>query len=231
MRGAITCLLVGAFVLGCNSATEPGHSKPAEPTSSPDTTRSPDTTLWGELMLIVNVSGDSTQFPTFFNAYLDGNLVGTVKPNDSLGSSATTGSHGVTIYATETEWCEGSNYTQLAYVLKHQVVTVAFNVDCPPLVGSGNIEVAIVATGNRIPDSFPVSLTRINGSPYSDSVDAAPNRSVEVTVTVGDYRIKVETRGCQWYAGFLFTTSQPVLRRAVLREGSAIRVTPHFFCN
>ena len=191
-------------------------------------------------MVVVNVSGDPTEFPAFFNAYLDDKLVGTVKPNDSLELPVNTGSHRVTINATETEWCDGSNHTQSADVLKDQVVSIGFSVSCPPLVGTGSIVVGVAAEGTAIPDSFPVSLTRINGAPFSLRVNAPATGAVELalgalqktvvtTVPVGEYQIKVETRGCEW-GYWWFATSEPFVVRAVVRTEATATVAASFYC-
>ena len=214
MKSAQTLLLLAALALGCDSTTEPLASNRE-----------------GAVLVLLQVTGDPTTDTTLFNVYLDGNIVGAVHVNDSLELTVVTGSHTVRIGSREetAAWCQIFSPPQAVRVASNQVLIVAFNVTCPPLVGTGILTLNVFATAPDLfppaPDSFQVTLTRINGPNYSQTVSVPANSSMKVTLPVGVYLI-TESSGCFDFA-VVFGQSPPYV---VMRSGTPASHTIDLLC-
>lgn len=193
MKKRPTSLVIALVAIGCSGApTEPG----ADVVTPPQ----------GTLDVRVNVTGDPSTGPDSYGIVLNTNLWAEVPPNKVLRASLPTGRYQLSLarfteslnpfapsVAVEPIWCAnvGANPQSVALV-EGIIQTVAFTVDCPPLVGSGQLSVTVAAGGVDKPREVPVIITRLtNGPKYSKTIGVTTNDSIATPLPVGVHQVAV----------------------------------------
>ena len=225
-------LLVLAFVaIGCSD--NPHGPAPVE-TAPPQ----------GELAIAVNVTGDPSTGPDSFNIASNGSYWLAVPPNGVVRRTVSAGRYELSLAPISAArfgrpagpiWCTMvSPDVQSVVVEKGLLQTVAFSVDCAPLVGAGQLTVTVRVISAKIPAVIPVTISRITRGPqYSRTIDVPANESLTVPLAVGVLQVAPASgSGCAGvYANaipFLFRGSPPSI---ALRNGDVGVVTLRVSCN
>ncbi len=235
MKKHPTSLVIALLAIGCSGA-------PTEP--SADVVTPPQ----GTLDVQVNVTGDPSTGPDTYGIVLNTNLWAQVAPDNVLRASLPTGRYQLSL-ASFTQslnpfapsqgvapaWCAkvGAKPQSVA-VVEGVVQTVAFTVDCPPLVGSGQLTVTVAAWGDK-PREVPVIITRLtNGPKYSQTIAVTTNDSIATALPVGVHQVAVATGStCKGVYPFAipFLRPQGVAPTVILHDKAVARVKLTVTCS
>ena len=229
MKKHPTSLVIALLAIGCSGP-------PTEP--STDVVTPPQ----GTLDVQVNVTGDPSTGPSTYSIVLNTNLWAEVTPDKVLRASLPTGRYQLSLgdftqplnpfapsQGVAPAWCAnvGANPQSVA-VVEGVVQTVAFTVDCPPLVGSGQLTVTVAASGVDKPREVPVIITRLtNGPQYSKTIGVTTNDSIATPLPVGVHRVAVAAgSACKGVYPFAIPYLRPqgVAPTVILRDKAVARV-------
>jgi hypothetical protein len=163
----------------------------------------PSATL--NLAVLVKVSG-ALSTGGAYAVWLDDTSSFTVEPNEEAPFAVSTGNHTIALgspligLSPTTSWCLSIGPSLFSGLIRGDSVTrVTFSVNCPPVVGTGTLQLSLSGSGNRALEGIPVTLTRLNGPPPSNlffalarptSVNVPANEPLKVTLSAGLYRIQ-----------------------------------------
>jgi hypothetical protein len=202
MRRCIVFALAVVFVAACDST----H------VASPATFEAP---RQGKVLLLVNVTGEPQLGPQGYGIRFDGKSWGTIPANVETEAILYEGKHVVEFIGPEAPvpevlipplisapapaWCLGVTAPSWTVLISHQSrMRVTYTVDCPPLAGSGRIEVTVAATGESARSDFEVTATRILGPFFAISRAMKANVAVEMEVPVGVYEFWISSQTCHF---------------------------------
>jgi hypothetical protein len=174
--------LLALLSVGCaDSPTEPVYHIPA-----------PDV---GSIALTVNVSGDPKLLQSTFSVRFNDFQWSNIQPNEPVRVPLKQGDYSVRLSPLSSrEWCLALDPTALnARVEAGKSKPVFFAVDCPPLVGTAIVHLAVAASGVKVPPEFVVHLNRVIGPSFTLTATVRANDSADVSVPVGVYNISVVT--------------------------------------
>lgn len=233
MTQRTTFLVLVLMSLGCAG----------EPTGSRSYVAPPQ----GTLDVQVNVTGDPSTGPGSYGIVLNTNLWADVSPDKVLRASLNTGRYDVSLAplttpvnpflpsaGTSPAWCANVGASpQSVTVVEGVVQTVTFTVDCPPLVGSGQLTVTVAATAVDKPREVPIIITRLNGSQYSQTIAVFTNDSITTPLPVGVHQVAV---GLGASCSGVYPSLLPILvpgkpPKIVLRDNGAARVKLTVTCS
>jgi len=235
MKKHPTSLVIALVAIGCFGA-------PTEP--SADVVTPPQ----GTLDIQVNVTGDQSTGPSTYGIVLNTNLWAEVTPDRVLRASLPTGRYQLSLagfappfnpfapsQGVAPTWCAnvGANPQSVA-VVEGTVQTVAFTVDCPPLVGSGQLTVTVAAWDDK-PHEIPVIITRLtNGPKYTQTIAVTTNDSIATPLPVGVHQVAVAAgSACKGVYPFAipFLRPQGVAPTVILRDNAVARVKLTVTCS
>ncbi|HEY8166020.1 MAG TPA: hypothetical protein VIF83_10755, partial [Gemmatimonadaceae bacterium] len=133
----------------------------------------------------VRVSGDTTLSPPKFAIALNGKAWTELSRNETYRATLAEGYYRINLSplggSLSPSWClVGAPFEQTVRIRAGLPQTIAFSVDCPPLIGSGHL--VITASGLAI----PVYIVRVTpGPPFSIAATVPFGRSLEIDVPVG----------------------------------------------
>lgn len=235
MTQRTTLLALVLMSLGCSG----------EPTGSQASVVAPPQ---GTLDVQVKVTGDPSSGPSSYGIVLNTNLWAEVSPDKVLRASLNTGRYDLSLAplasplnpffpsaGTSPAWCANAGASpQSVTVVEGVVQTVTFTVDCPPLVGSGQLTVAVAATAVDKPREVPIIITRLNGSQYSQTIGVFTNDSIATPLPVGVHQVAVGIgASCKgvYPSPLPFLVPQGKPPKIVLRDNGVARVKLTVTCS
>ena len=206
---AFTGILVVAAITGCRG------SEPFSPSQDDPDLR---------LSIQLNVSGDPSTAPATFGTTLDGEKWRDIIAGDNrFGAISGLRVLALAPLSPRASWCTPIGQTEhRAMFRKDGLTTVTFNVDCPPLVGTGTLTVYphVSAVGSNTP--VRVGFVRMNGPAVATSILVLTDQPTDVTLPVGVYGIEMErVRTCTLIEAMARSSNSI---RAVVREGESATV-------
>jgi len=220
----LVLILCAVSMLGCksnDSSTGPYYSGPAV----------------GDVIVTLNVSGDPSTGPSAYAASLDSLTWKNLIPGENR-SVVPAGAHTIAlagfgpsgVFAAEYQsWCAATGPNRFSGQIPANAITVVtFSVDCPPLVGNGELRLSYTVSGsNAATTEMQVNLLRLNGATLRSAVNVPSGKSIDVTLPVGLYRVSTNGSGsCSPSNTYVFL-GMPV--RAV-REGTRTAVNFSLTC-
>jgi hypothetical protein len=187
-------------------------------------------------MVNLNISGDPSTGPATYAATLDDLTWKTLTPGENR-TVVPAGTHTIAlagygpsgVFSAEYEsWCAPAGSNRFSGVIPANVTTiVTFSLDCPPLVGNGELRLSYSVSGNAVTAEMQVNLLRLNGATLKSYVNVPSGKSIDVTLPVGLYRVSTNGSGsCSPSNTYVFL-GMPV--RAV-REGTRTAVNFSLTC-
>jgi len=219
----LVLILCAVSMLGCVSSDSPMgpyYSGPAV----------------GDVIVDLNISGDPSTGPSNYAASLDDLTWKTLTPGENR-AVVPAGTHTIAlavfasgVFATDYQsWCAATGPNRFSGQIPANATTVvAFSVDCPPLVGNGELRLSYTVSGSSAPTTdMQVNLLRLNGETLRSAVNVPSGKSIDVSLPVGLYRVSTNGSGsCSPSNTYVFL-GMPV--RAV-REGTRTAVNFSLTC-
>jgi hypothetical protein len=220
----LVSILCAIPMLGCGSG-----DSPAGPAYYP-------VTAVGDLLISLNISGDPSAGPLTYATTLDSLTWKNLNPGENR-FVLPAGTHTVTLaYSGSASifsgyyqvWCTATAPNRYSGLVPANVTTtVTFSLDCPPLTGNGILRLSYTVSGSGAEAEMPVNLLRLNGPTLRSSVNVPANKTIDVTLPVGLYRVSTNGSGSCFPSNTFVYLGMPV--RAV-RAGTATGVTFPLTC-
>jgi hypothetical protein len=152
------------------------------------------------LSVFVNILGDRSTAPASLPLYVDQAPWGQVELGQETRFTVTSGLHTIEVLAdTTAHWCipKGGTSVQQNFT-RTDVAAVSFALDCPSLLGTGTVNVAVTITGFVASiaglRTVPAELTRINGPPSGVAVTLRSGTPQSLTLEAGLYKLVLQER-------------------------------------
>lgn len=156
MRNLFT-ILFAILVSSCTSS----DSHPVAPPPAPG---APRPTPFPNLAILVKVSGDPRTGDSRYRFAFDGSPWIVAEPNVENRMVVPAGNHTISVPPLRGEsWCTALGPSSFSGPISGDSVTkIIFPFDCPPLVGTGKLQLSLSGTGSGAPAGVLVSLTKLN---------------------------------------------------------------------
>jgi hypothetical protein len=188
----IVSILCAIPILGCASGDSP---------TTPSYYAGPGL---GDLVINLDISGDPSTGPSTYATTLDGATWNNLDPGENR-RVVPAGTHTITLaypaassgFSSEyQQWCIASGPNRFSGPIPTNATTVvAFSLECPPLVGSGVLRLSYTVSGTGASTVMGVNLLRLNGPTLRSSVNVPSDKSIDVTLPVGLYRVSTNGSG------------------------------------
>lgn len=182
-----------------------------------------------QVFIRVDVSGDPAVGPQLYWITLDGYWWTAIDPARETPLSLSRGVHTVGVGFRDNTadlWCAGVG--QMSYQMtfaSDQSRSIHFDVNCPPLSGSGTIDVSIDRSGRTQPSMMSARFNRLNGPAVQDSFDVDVKALTERTMPPGVYSVDYYTKGCSGISTLHSIRKEPVIVRDGAKTPVQLQVT------
>lgn len=217
MINRISFSFVFAVVAACSSDsstfTSPQPRNPTEPG-------------FPEINVSIDISGDPSTGLSEYTVFVDGNSMTKITPGGEANLNLGYGQH---TFALEHAsifpnlwWC--TYRSEKSYTVVNDAAhspRVTFRLDCPALEGTGTTSLAFYEPNISSKVDVSVTLTRLNGAPFSYLFNAKPEVGNSVTVPPGLYRVSASSSACQMpYVTREFDLARVAVRRDINTSAS-----------
>lgn len=164
----------------------------------------------GLLSVRVNVTGDVDLSPPSYGVMIDDLKWRDVRPNETNSVEVRPGSHVIELIGPGAEtksvndgsgrltvvWCSSLTEKRQLVEANGQPFGVTYDVNCPPLTGSGTLQIDVsVHHSSPIPD-LKMTYSRVNGTAYSEQRTINSSGRITVNVPPGLYTFTLSGPNC-----------------------------------
>jgi hypothetical protein len=149
----------------------------------------------------LNVTGDPSAGLSQYPIFVDGTQTTNLMPNDVVKLSMPPGLHEIGMHVQSLfpgqYWCLLKGASQFSLYLESAArESVQFNLDCPPLDGTGTLILDFTQTGPGERFEVAGALDRTNGPPITVSFVATPGVDKTLVIPPGLYKLRVSAGFC-----------------------------------
>lgn len=149
--------------------------------------------------LVIGVIGDKSTAPPTLPLNIDGKPAAQVVPGEETLLTVAAGTHIFELAPATTgnpQWCSVIGQRSFeATVADNGLVHVTFTLDCPPIQGTGVLQVDVTATGVSRSSAMkvPVVLTRLNGTRLIVNANVPVFQTTALTLEPGIYEVRLNS--------------------------------------